>query len=52
MAAHVLTTLLLTLVAGWLMLAAGVGKRRLELRPCLCRQCGRPSLVCRCRSRR
>jgi hypothetical protein len=32
MSAHVLTTVLTTLLAGWLMVSAGLGKRKLSWR--------------------
>jgi hypothetical protein len=44
------TAILPSLAAGWLMVVAGLGKRRLELRPRACSTCGRR--LCRCASRR
>jgi hypothetical protein len=44
------TTILPTLAVGWLMVIAGLGKRRLELRPKVCATCGRRR--CTCASRR
>jgi hypothetical protein len=44
------TTILPTLVVGWLMVVAGLGKRKLDLRPSACPTCGRR--LCRCGSRR
>jgi hypothetical protein len=46
MTQHALTTLLPTLAAGWLMVMAGLGKRRLERRPQVCPTCGRRACVC------
>ncbi|MBX5473598.1 MAG: hypothetical protein IRZ20_01105 [Thermoleophilia bacterium] len=45
-----LVTILPTLLAGWLMVVAGLGKRRLELRPRACPRCGHRR--CCCASRR
>jgi hypothetical protein len=45
-----LTAVLPTLAVGWLMVVAGLGKRRLELRPPACPSCGHR--LCRCASRR
>jgi hypothetical protein len=50
MSGHALTTILPTLAAGWLMVVAGLGKRRLELRPRACPTCGRR--ICHCAARR
>jgi len=50
MSAHALTTILPTLAAGWLMVVAGLGKRKLEFRPRACPTCGHR--ICRCASRR
>jgi hypothetical protein len=49
MSQHALSTILPTLAAGWLMVVAGLGKRRLELRPKACPTCGRR--ICRCGAR-
>jgi hypothetical protein len=49
MSHHALSTILPTLAAGWLMVVAGLGKRRLELRPKACPTCGRR--ICRCAAR-
>jgi hypothetical protein len=43
-------TFLSTLAVGWLMVVAGLGKRRLALRPKACPTCGRR--LCRCATRR
>jgi len=50
MGTHALVMLLPTLLAGWLMVVAGLGKRRLERRPRMCPNCGR--VFCTCASRR
>jgi hypothetical protein len=35
-----------TLMVGWLMVIAGLGKRKLDLRPKVCATCGRRRCVC------
>lgn len=52
MTANVLVSSLASLVAAYLMLGAGLAKKRLEWRPPACRSCGRNRLVCRCGRRR
>jgi hypothetical protein len=49
MGQHAFPTVLSTLAAGWLMVVAGLGKRRLVLRPPACPTCRRR--FCRCASR-
>jgi len=41
-----LTTILPTLMVGWLMVVAGLGKRRLDLRSKTCATCGRRHCIC------
>ncbi|HET7568096.1 MAG TPA: hypothetical protein VFJ91_08910 [Gaiellaceae bacterium] len=41
-----LTTILPTLMVGWLMVVAGLGKKRLELRPKACPRCGHRHCTC------
>lgn len=50
MTQNALTTILPTLMVGWLMVIAGLGKRKLDLRPRVCATCGRRR--CTCASRR
>jgi hypothetical protein len=50
MAEHLFTPILSTLMVGWLMVIAGLGKRKLSLRPKVCATCGRR--LCTCASRR
>lgn len=50
MSQQTFTTILPTLAVGWLMVVAGLGKRKLDLRPPACRNCGRR--FCHCSSRR
>ncbi len=45
-ASHALSTLLPTIVAGWIMVWAGLGKKRLEHRRQECRNCHRRSCTC------
>jgi hypothetical protein len=52
-AGHSLAILLPTLAAGWLMLYAGIGKKRLAWRPPgTCRRCKRPIESCSCPAHR
>gem|GEM_PF-1567068 len=44
--AQIYTALLPTVLAGWLMVWVGFGKRRLERRPQECRRCHRRSCIC------
>ncbi len=46
MGQNAFATILPTLAAGWLMVMAGLGKRRLDLRPRACPHCGRRRCVC------
>ena len=46
MTQHTLTTILPTVMVGWLMVMAGLGKRKLERRPQACPSCGRRHCVC------
>jgi hypothetical protein len=43
---HAVTTILPTLMAGWIMVWAGLKKRRLEHRPQECTRCHRRSCTC------
>jgi len=49
MTEHALTTILPTLMVGWLMVMAGLGKRKLERRPHVCPSCGRRRCICAAR---
>ena len=49
MTQHTLTTILPTVMVGWLMVMAGLGKRKLERRPQVCPSCGRRHCVCAAR---
>lgn len=40
------STILPTLMVGWLMVIAGLGKKRLDLRPKACATCGRRRCIC------
>jgi hypothetical protein len=40
------TAIVPTLMAGWLMVVAGLGKKRLDLRPKVCASCGRRRCIC------
>jgi len=46
MTGYALTTIFTTLMVGWLMVMAGLGKRKLERRPRVCPTCGRRRCVC------
>ena len=48
-AAHNLSTILPTAMAGFVMVWAGLGKKRLERRPQECRNCHRRSCTCSAR---
>jgi hypothetical protein len=41
-----LTAILPTLMVGWLMVMAGLGKKRLDFRPRACPSCGRRRCAC------
>jgi hypothetical protein len=41
-----LAEILPTLMVGWLMVVAGLGKRRLERRPPVCPRCRQRSCIC------
>jgi len=45
-AAHNVSTILPTVMAGFVMVWAGLGKKRLERRPQECRHCHRRSCTC------
>jgi len=45
-AAHNVSTILPTVMAGFVMVWAGLGKKRLERRPQECRNCHRRSCTC------
>jgi hypothetical protein len=49
MSQNALATILPTLMVGWLMVMAGLGKKRLDVRPKPCVSCGRRR--CSCASR-
>lgn len=46
MSQSTVSTILPTLAVGWLMVIAGLGKRRLERRPRVCPSCGRRLCIC------
>jgi len=46
MGPHAFSTILPTLMVGWLMVIAGLGKKRLDLRPKPCALCGRRRCIC------
>jgi hypothetical protein len=46
MTGNAFSTILPTLIVGWLMVVAGLGKRKLDLRPKACATCGRRRCVC------
>jgi hypothetical protein len=50
MTQHGFSAILPTLMVGWLMVVAGLGKKRLDLRPKSCATCGRRRCVCASRS--
>jgi hypothetical protein len=46
MSQHAFATIMPTLMVGWLMVIAGLGKKRLDLRPKTCAICGRRRCIC------
>lgn len=46
MSSHAVATILPTLMVGWLMVVAGLGKRKLERRAQVCPRCGHRACVC------
>jgi len=45
-ASHLIATILPTLMVGWAMVVAGLGKRKLERRPPVCPRCGHRACIC------
>jgi hypothetical protein len=46
MSSHTIATILPTLMVGWLMVVAGLGKRKLERRAHVCPRCGQKACIC------